>query len=203
MVVMKVLSAVFMCVVVLIAAGCKSVNEEEQADGPATSEVVPEEVKQEVAQEVAQEVKEEVQKKKEVQKVEKVEKVQKKQGNALRTFSSDRAARNNIAKNLKQMFILFFEYDQDEGSYPRDLKVLQEKGYTASLEELSSCSVNGQQKKFVYIPGLSSSSPSGAIIMHTPEPVNEKRYVLLNSGSVRTMTEADFQVEIKKQAGAQ
>lgn len=172
--------SIFLCGVVLITIGCKTNDKDAEADEAATPKAIPEELNQGVNQ-----------------------KAGKKPGNPLNTFSSDRAARNNIPKNLKQVYLLLFEYDQDEGAYPPNLEVLEEKGYTTGLEELSTCSVNGQKKKFIYIPGFSAANSPDTVIMHTPEPVGGKRFVLFNDGSVRMISELDFQARIKKQTGPQ
>lgn len=104
-------------------------------------------------------------------------------------------ALDDAVNNLKQMYLLLFEYDQNEAKYPDDLKVLPTDGYISSdsYDQISNCVINGKKTKFAYRRGFSSSSPVNVILMHTPKPIAGKMAYLSNDGSVRTVSAEDFE----------
>lgn len=102
---------------------------------------------------------------------------------------------------MKQLYFLFFEYDQDEGKFPEQLEDLVQKGYLKqeTLAMLNSCHADGEDRPLVYIPGFSMSDHSATIIMHTPVPIDGKRTYLRIDGEVKTIKEASFQQLMKAQ----
>jgi len=110
-------------------------------------------------------------------------------------------ALDDAINNLKQMWYLLFEYDQEEGEYPYDLDVLQKEAYIESevLDELNSCLIDDKKTKFTYRPGFSTASSSAVILLHTPKPIAGKMAYLLNDGSVRTVAAEQFEKLINAQ----
>ena len=111
---------------------------------------------------------------------------------AKRLEQRDKAYRAAAINNLKQMYLLLFEYDQKEGAYPDRLELLQEKGYTVALASIDSYWVDGKKVKFVYRQGFSSKSSAETVLMYTPGLIGGQGVCLLNDGSVKTMPWEEF-----------
>jgi len=111
---------------------------------------------------------------------------------AKRLEQRDKAYRAAAINNLKQMYLLLFEYDQDEGAYPDRLELLQEKGYTVALAGIDGYVVDGNPVKFVYRPGFSSKSPVETVLIYTPELIGGQGVCLLNDGTAKTMPAEEF-----------
>ena len=106
-----------------------------------------------------------------------------------------------VVSKMKQLYFLFFEYDQDEGKFPEQLEDLVQKGYLKqdTLTMLNRCHADSEDRSLVYIPGFSMSDHSATIIMHTPVPIDGKRAYLRIDGEVKTIKEAGFQQLMKAQ----
>ena len=105
------------------------------------------------------------------------------------------------ASNMKQIFMLLVEYDQDYEAFPKNLDELVKKGLIKreSLELISKCKINGRMVELSYIPGYSTESHSKTIIMHTPSPIDGKRAFLRRDGAAYVVPEAEFQELLQDQ----
>ncbi|MDG1357926.1 MAG: toxin-antitoxin system YwqK family antitoxin [Akkermansiaceae bacterium] len=104
--------------------------------------------------------------------------------------------------NLKQMFLLLYEYALDDGKYPDDLEVLHKTNSHIDpneLDELSSCKIDDKKTKLIYYPGFRTASPANVILMHTPKPIDGKMAYLRNDGSVKTVAAEEFEELLKAQ----
>lgn len=111
---------------------------------------------------------------------------------AKRLEQRNKAYRVAAINNLKQMYLLLFEYDNDEGAYPDNLELLQEKVLTTALDAIDGYWVNGKKVKFVYRKGFSSKSPAETVLMYSPDLIGGQGVCLLNDGSVKTMPAEEF-----------
>ena len=120
----------------------------------------------------------------------------------INVFKSGVAYREIVTNHMKIIHFLLCDYDDERGACPPNLEKLEEMGLLDSsdigLDKLTTYWLHGQKKKLGYIPGRSINSSPRTIVLHTPEAEGGEYLALFTDGSVRTMSEIDFQATMRK-----